>query len=386
MVERYVPNLLITVQLAFLAMVVDLVFGFPFAYILVRRVRYRDVVRALMVFPMFGALYVAFGMRFLLLPNGALGQVLDGPRHPQQCAPVQPAGRRVRDVDLHVPVHGHEHRHGAVQRRPDARGGGRLPRRAVVADVLAGHPAAHPRGRRRRHAAGLRLEHRDVRRAAAAGRAQRAADRSPGRSTSAAWSRPTTACRRRWASSCWSSRSWSPTSRCGTRAEPSSNERGHGPRSRRRRRAAPRPAPRPRRFTRRRLTTILSHAYIWFCLAVFVLPFFALLVQSLGSRGGSSGIAQLRRRPRQLRRQPLLELQDHRRRAGARPRGLPARGLRDRPLPGARQAAHLLAAAAPALCAGRGHRPVAPVHLHVRVPDRVDARAHPRAGRRARSR
>ncbi len=76
MVERYVPNLLITVELAFLAMVVDLVFGFPFAYILVRRVRYRDVVRALMVFPMFGALYVAFGMRFLLLPNGALGQVL----------------------------------------------------------------------------------------------------------------------------------------------------------------------------------------------------------------------------------------------------------------------------------------------------------------------
>src|SRR5262245_4734660 len=76
MLERYIPNLLISVQLSFLAMVVDLVFGFPFAYILVRRVRYRDVVRALMVFPMFGALYVAFGMRFLLLPNGALGQVL----------------------------------------------------------------------------------------------------------------------------------------------------------------------------------------------------------------------------------------------------------------------------------------------------------------------
>src|SRR6185369_4187917 len=76
MVDRYVPNLLITVQLAFLAMVVDLVFGFPFAYLLVRRVHYRDVVRALMVFPMFGAIYVAFGMRFLLLPNGALGQIL----------------------------------------------------------------------------------------------------------------------------------------------------------------------------------------------------------------------------------------------------------------------------------------------------------------------
>jgi ABC-type spermidine/putrescine transport system permease subunit I len=76
MIERYIPNLLVTIELASLAMVVDLVFGFPFAYILVRRVRYRDVVRALMVFPMFGALYVAFGMRFLLLPNGVLGQLL----------------------------------------------------------------------------------------------------------------------------------------------------------------------------------------------------------------------------------------------------------------------------------------------------------------------
>jgi ABC-type spermidine/putrescine transport system permease subunit II len=61
--------------------------------------------------------------------------------------------------------------------------------------------------------------------------------------------------------------------------------------------AIPSPAPtartagaRPRRFTPRRVTAILSHAYIWFCLAIFVLPFFALLVQSLGSRGGTSGI------------------------------------------------------------------------------------------------
>jgi putative spermidine/putrescine transport system permease protein len=47
---------------------------------------------------------------------------------------------------------------------------------------------------------------------------------------------------------------------------------------------------RPRRFTPRRVTAILSHAYIWFCLTIFVLPFFALLVQSLGSRGGTAGI------------------------------------------------------------------------------------------------
>jgi ABC-type spermidine/putrescine transport system permease subunit I len=70
MAERYIPNVLVTLQLAALSTVVNLIFGFPFAYILVRKVRYRDIVRAFMVFPMFGALYIAFGMRFLLLPGG----------------------------------------------------------------------------------------------------------------------------------------------------------------------------------------------------------------------------------------------------------------------------------------------------------------------------
>jgi ABC-type spermidine/putrescine transport system permease subunit I len=70
MASRYLPNVLVTLQLASLATIVNLIFGFPFAYILVRKVRYRDIVRAFMVFPMFGALYIAFGMRFLLLPGG----------------------------------------------------------------------------------------------------------------------------------------------------------------------------------------------------------------------------------------------------------------------------------------------------------------------------
>jgi ABC-type spermidine/putrescine transport system permease subunit I len=70
MVGRYLPNVLVTLQLAALATVANLIFGFPFAYILVRKVRYRDIVRAFMVFPMFGALYIAFGMRFILLPGG----------------------------------------------------------------------------------------------------------------------------------------------------------------------------------------------------------------------------------------------------------------------------------------------------------------------------
>ena len=73
-VDRYLPNLFVTIQLALLATVVDLVLGFPFAYILVRHIRYRDVVRALMVFPMFGALYVTFGISTILLPGGPLAR------------------------------------------------------------------------------------------------------------------------------------------------------------------------------------------------------------------------------------------------------------------------------------------------------------------------
>ena len=77
MTNRYLPNVLITMELAALSMIVDLIFGFPFAYILVRKVRYRELVRAFMVFPMFGALYIAFGLRFLLLPGGPASPVLN---------------------------------------------------------------------------------------------------------------------------------------------------------------------------------------------------------------------------------------------------------------------------------------------------------------------
>jgi ABC-type spermidine/putrescine transport system permease subunit I len=55
---------------------IDLVFGFPFAYILVRKVHYRDLVRALMAFPLFGTLYLSFGLSFVFLPDTAFGKVL----------------------------------------------------------------------------------------------------------------------------------------------------------------------------------------------------------------------------------------------------------------------------------------------------------------------
>jgi ABC-type spermidine/putrescine transport system permease subunit I len=77
MAGRYLPNVSVTLQLATLSTLVNLVFGFPFAYILVRKIRYRDLVRAFMVFPMFGALYIAFGMRFILLPGGPATPLLE---------------------------------------------------------------------------------------------------------------------------------------------------------------------------------------------------------------------------------------------------------------------------------------------------------------------
>jgi putative spermidine/putrescine transport system permease protein len=55
---------------------IDLVFGFPFAYVLVRKVHYRDLVRALMAFPLFGTLYLSFGLSFIFLPDTAFGKVL----------------------------------------------------------------------------------------------------------------------------------------------------------------------------------------------------------------------------------------------------------------------------------------------------------------------
>lgn len=70
---RYVPTIWNTLKLATLSSLLNLVFGYPFAYILVRKVRYRELARTLMTFPLFGPLYLAFGMLYLLLPKGPAG-------------------------------------------------------------------------------------------------------------------------------------------------------------------------------------------------------------------------------------------------------------------------------------------------------------------------
>jgi ABC-type spermidine/putrescine transport system permease subunit I len=71
--DRYWSAVVETVYLAATSSVLDLAFGYPFAYILIRKIRYRELVRTMMTFPLFGPLYLAFGLFYVLLPKGPLG-------------------------------------------------------------------------------------------------------------------------------------------------------------------------------------------------------------------------------------------------------------------------------------------------------------------------
>jgi ABC-type spermidine/putrescine transport system permease subunit I len=75
--DRYLPNLQTTLRLAVLSSVIDLIFGYPFAYILIRKIKYRELVRTLMTFPLFGPLYLAFGLSYIFLPTGPLAPLTD---------------------------------------------------------------------------------------------------------------------------------------------------------------------------------------------------------------------------------------------------------------------------------------------------------------------
>ena len=74
---RYRSAIVETVYLAGVSSILDLVFGYPFAYILIRKIRYREFVRTMMTFPLFGPLYLAFGLFYILLPNGPLGPLFE---------------------------------------------------------------------------------------------------------------------------------------------------------------------------------------------------------------------------------------------------------------------------------------------------------------------
>jgi ABC-type Fe3+ transport system permease subunit len=63
----------VTFALIIAAAFLDLLLGFPFTYIMTRRIRkFADVFRAIMLVPLFGELYIAYGIYYLFLPGGPL--------------------------------------------------------------------------------------------------------------------------------------------------------------------------------------------------------------------------------------------------------------------------------------------------------------------------
>jgi ABC-type spermidine/putrescine transport system permease subunit I len=75
--SRYGAVIRTTVFLALASAIVDLLLGYPFAYFLHSRFPYKDLARALMIFPLFGGLYLAFGLYYLFLPKGVLSPLLE---------------------------------------------------------------------------------------------------------------------------------------------------------------------------------------------------------------------------------------------------------------------------------------------------------------------
>jgi ABC-type spermidine/putrescine transport system permease subunit I len=66
----------VTFSLVIAAACLDLLFGFPFTLIMTRRIRkYADFFRAIMLVPLFGELYIAYGFYYLFLPGGPLSFV-----------------------------------------------------------------------------------------------------------------------------------------------------------------------------------------------------------------------------------------------------------------------------------------------------------------------
>ncbi|MEM2041273.1 MAG: ABC transporter permease [Nitrososphaerota archaeon] len=67
-----------TFFLAGMAGLIDIIIGYPFAYILLRKVtRFADVFRAILIIPLFGELYIAYGLLYLILPGGPVSRLLD---------------------------------------------------------------------------------------------------------------------------------------------------------------------------------------------------------------------------------------------------------------------------------------------------------------------
>ena len=282
--DQYRPAIFETVYLAVLASAVDLVLGYPFAYILIRKVRYREFVRTMMTFPLFGPLYLAFGLFYVLLPNGPLGGIFTALGinvakylFSQTAVVFAMAVFTFPFMVMNI---------GAALSNVD-------PMLEEAARTLGARPwqtfHAHPLSvELERHCRRLPdvlwLESRRVRAAAAPGVAQRAVGDSAPDVLQRYWSSSTMGWPRRWASCSWSWRSPSPGCHFGFRAARSAPDRDGNVWSASLSQSAQTPA--RRSFNLRWLGTAVAHGYIWVWLVIFALPFLATLAYSLRTSTG----------------------------------------------------------------------------------------------------
>ena len=74
----YLIDIRNTVLLASVAATIDVLIGYPYAYFMVRRVRkFGDLFRSILLFPLLGELYIAYGFWWLFLPGGPLAFILE---------------------------------------------------------------------------------------------------------------------------------------------------------------------------------------------------------------------------------------------------------------------------------------------------------------------
>lgn len=68
----YASSFRLTFVWAACASCINILLGYPFAYLITRKIKYRTLINGVLLVPLFGELYIAFGLWYLFLPGGPL--------------------------------------------------------------------------------------------------------------------------------------------------------------------------------------------------------------------------------------------------------------------------------------------------------------------------
>ncbi|MEM0052655.1 MAG: ABC transporter permease subunit [Nitrososphaeria archaeon] len=75
---NYIPDFRNTLMLAALSATLDVIVGYPYAYLLLRKIRFlSDFFRSILMVPLLGELYIAYGFWWLFLPKGPFSSFLE---------------------------------------------------------------------------------------------------------------------------------------------------------------------------------------------------------------------------------------------------------------------------------------------------------------------